>query len=83
MSEHPLNRIENKLDKMAEDISEIKVTLGKQHVVLVQHESRSTKLETIVAVVQKKVSMFEGALKLIGGLGVILGIIEAIKALVR
>lgn len=76
-------RIENKLDKMAEDITEIKVTLGKQHVVLVQHESRSTKLETIVAVVIKKVSMFEGALKVIGGLSILMGLIQAVKALVH
>ncbi len=83
MSDQTLPRIENKLDKMAEDITEIKVTLGKQHVVLVQHESRSTKLETIVGAVQKKISMFEGALKLLGGISIILGLIEVIKMVIK
>ena len=76
-------RIENKIDKILGDVTDIKITLGQQHIILVQHESRSTKLETIVAVVQKKISMFEGALKLIGGISIVAGIIETLKILIK
>jgi len=73
------DRIENKIDKLGSDMTEVKVTLGKQHVVLVEHESRSTKLEAIVLPLHRKVTMLEGALKLIGGISVIMGIIKAVS----
>jgi len=80
MSEN--NRLENKVDKIIDDTTEIKITLAKQHIVLVEHESRSTKLENIVLPIHKKFMMLEGALKFIGIISVILGIIEAIRMMI-
>lgn len=77
------DRIEHKLDKVAEDMTDVKVTLAKQHVVLVEHESRSTKLEAIVLPIHRKVTMLEGALKLIGSASIIYGIIKVILAVVK
>lgn len=83
MSENPLNRIENKLDKITEDVTDIKVILAKQHVVLVEHESRSTKLEAIVLPIQRKITLFEGALKFIGAISILVAIAEGIHKLVQ
>jgi len=77
------DRIENKIDKIVDDVTDIKITLGKQHVVLVEHESRSTKLETIVLPIHRKVLWIEGMLKLVGALGFLLGVAEAIKYLLE
>lgn len=72
-------RIEGKIDKIQEDITDIKITLAKQHVVLVEHESRSTKLESIVLPLNKKLTMAEGVIKFIASIGVIVGLINLIK----
>ena len=74
-------RVENKIDKIIEDVTDIKVILGKQHVVLVEHESRSTKLESIVLPMHRKMLMLEGAVKLIAALGFLIGLAEAVKYL--
>lgn len=74
-------RIEDKLDLIAVDITDMKVVQAKQHVVLVNHESRSTKLEALVIPIHKKVLMVEGALKFIGILSVLAGIAEMILRL--
>lgn len=73
------DRIENKLDSIIADMGEVKITIAKQHVVLVEHESRSTKLESIVLPLYKKAIMVEGVLKFVGLLGVIAGIVEVIR----
>lgn len=76
-------RTQDKLDKIAWDITEIKVTLAEQHVTLKEHTSRSTKLEDIVIPIQRKFAMLEGALKLIGVLSLILGVIEAARMFIK
>lgn len=75
------NRIEDKLDSIHADITDIKVTLAKQHVVLVEHESRSTKLETIVLPIHRKVLMAEGIIKFLAASSIIFGLIKALKML--
>lgn len=81
---------EEKLDKIVEDISEIKVTLAKQAVQLEHHIKRTDLNEENMELlraefkpIQKHVDMFHGALKLIGGIAVVAGIARAIIEIVK
>ena len=68
-----MKTVNDKLDKISEDISEINVTLAKQHVSLEEH-IRRTKLNEIaieklsdnLVHVNKHVNHVEGAFKLLG-----------------
>lgn len=68
---------DQKLDKIVEDITIIKVTLGEQHVSLKDHIRRTNLLEAKLIPVEKHVNMVNGALKFIGILAMIAGIVEA------
>lgn len=57
---------DQKLDKIVEDIGEIKVTLGKQQVSLDEHIRRTNLIEEDLKPVKKHVWMVNGALKLVG-----------------
>lgn len=81
MSDEFFNRIEKKIDMLVADVGELKIQGAERDVVLKEHTSRSTKLENIVIPIQRKVTLAEGAFKLIAASSVIAGIIELIRAL--
>jgi hypothetical protein len=57
--------MEKKLDKIAEDISEIKTTLAEQHITLKEHIRRTELLESDLHPIKVHVAKVEGAFKLI------------------
>lgn len=81
MSEDMFNRMEKKLDILVSDVNEIKIQGAKRDIILEEHTSRSTKLEDIVLPIQRKITLLEGAMKLLASGSVIAGIIEAIRML--
>ncbi len=72
------DRIHEKLDKVVDSISEINVTLARQAVSLEEHIKRSNMLEAKMVPVERHVAMVNGALKFVGLLGVLAGILEVI-----
>lgn len=74
-------RIERKLDSITEKVGAVQITLAAQHEVLAEHVRRTNILEAKIEPIQKHVSRVEGALKLIGILGVIATILESIHFL--
>lgn len=70
------NRIEEKLDKVVDSISDINVTLAKQSVILDEHVKRTNLLEAKVEPIQRHVTMVNGVVKFIGLIGIFIGIIE-------
>lgn len=71
-------RLENKVDKIVESISEINITLAKQSVILDEHVKRSNLLEAKMAPLEKHVVMINGVLKFLGLIAVFVGIVEGI-----
>lgn len=72
------DRIERKIDKIAEHIGNIDVTLAKQEVTLTEHIRRTSLLEKKMEPVEKHVNMVHGVLKAIAALGTVVGIVHAI-----
>lgn len=85
-----IERIERLLERFSKDVDsrliEIDKTLVKQEVNLQQHMQRSEHLEGIIESMEDKdlkplrrhVAMMEGALKLIGVIGIVVGILAGI-----
>lgn len=73
------DKMEAKIDAIARDIGDIKLTQAQDHLILEAHESRSTKLEGIVLPLYKKAIMLEGVLKFLAFLGILAGIYEALS----
>ena len=67
MDEKRAERIENKLDKVAEDIGEIKVTQASQHVSLKEHMRRTELLEQVVEPMKKHLLILAAIGRIIGG----------------
>lgn len=59
------NRIENKVDSIANDIASINVTLAKQSIILDEHQRRSLANEAAVEILKSQHNMIVGAFKLI------------------
>lgn len=78
-----LERIELKLDDSNDHLAKIDVILEGQHISLKEHIRRTTLIEQQLVPISKHVNMVKGGLALIGALGVIASIIEAIKLLIR
>ena len=76
-------RIENKVDKIAEDISNINVTLSGQHASLVEHMKRTNILEKQLEPIRNHVQMMRGAGKLIALLSTIALTIAGIAELFK
>lgn len=76
-----MSKNDEKLDKIAEHISEINITLAAQKVTLDEHVRRSTALEAIVIPLQGEANMIKGALALIGILATIAGIAVALVSI--
>lgn len=73
-----LERIENKLDKVVDEISEIKETTAKQQVSLDYHIKRTDLLEEKLEPVEAHVQLVSSLFKIIGGIAVIAGIVSVI-----
>jgi hypothetical protein len=72
-----LKKLYDKQEKISENISDIKVTLGKQEENIAHHIKRTDLLEENIKLlkdeltpVKEHVNRVEGALKLLGGVGV-------------
>ncbi len=78
-----LKRIDQKLDKIDEAVSRIDVTLAVNTEVLKEHTKRSDRLEAIVLPLQKKVNYVEGALKALGIVAMLAGIIEVVLMAIK
>lgn len=74
-----IERIETKIDDIADHLSSIDITLSAQHISLKEHIRRTTLLEQELRPVKKHVMMVEGAFKLIGIMAAIAAIYEAIR----
>lgn len=73
-----LDRIEAKTDKIIDNQSDHNATLARLTTTVEIHESRSTKLEAIVLPMKSKWDMAEGAMKLVGGIATLVGVIAGI-----
>lgn len=69
---------DQKFDVIMQDIGEIRVVQAEQHIILKEHIRRTELLEDDVKPIKKHVYMVEGALKFVGILGILAGILEAI-----
>jgi DNA repair ATPase RecN len=69
--------IDKKLDKIIEDVGEIKTHLAVYNEQLKTHIKRTEILEQKLEPVEKHVERLNGALKLLGVLTLIAGVIEA------
>lgn len=81
MDDKRLERIEDKIDALSTHLGSIDITLAKQNVTLEDHVRRTTLLEKALIPIRRHIDMVSGALKLIGLVGIIVGIFAAIKAL--
>lgn len=75
------DRIESKIDKIADHISSIDVTLAKQQVILDEHVKRTNLLEKKLEPVERHVTVINGLMKLIAALGTIIGLIHGMLKL--
>lgn len=76
MDDRRLERIEVKIDDVSDRIGSIDATLAAQHVSLELHIKRTNLLEEKLAPVERHVAMLNGALKLLGILAVLGGLLE-------
>lgn len=89
MSDDVLSKILDKVDKISEDMSEMKVTSAKQQISLDTHIRRSDMLERLVshldedkiAPLQEDMHMMKGAYKLLGASALIITIVLGIMKL--
>lgn len=81
MSDERLPRMEDKLDKVDEKLGQINVTLAAQHESLKMHMYRTELLEKAIEPIQAHMSAVSGALKLVGFIAVLGGIIESVAIL--
>lgn len=72
------NRIITKIDKIVDDVGEIKVQMGVYNTQLKEHMKRTDLLEKKFEPVEKHVERVNGVLKLIGVLAMLATIAEAI-----
>lgn len=77
------DKIDSKLDKIVEDINEINITLAAQHEQLKEHIKRSDLLEAKLDPIEKKITMIEGAGKLVGWIAVLCAAITGIAKVLK
>jgi hypothetical protein len=77
------NRLEAKVDKIMEKVSDIDVTLVTQGIILKEHIRRTQLLEEKVAPLEKHAVMTHGVLKFVGLIAILIGIIEGIVQIIR
>ena len=74
----PLERVLEKLDKLDDRLDSVDKTLVKQEENLKEHIRRTELLEEELKPIKKHIGHMEGALKLFGGIGLLLGIVTGI-----
>jgi len=79
MSDDRLKRIEDKVDKVVDQISEVNITLAKQHVSLKEHIRRTALLEDKMEPIDRHVKMVNGAVKLLLIISALAGIYMVFK----
>lgn len=79
MDDKRLERIEAKVDDISEHLGSIDSTLAAQHVSLREHIRRTALLESELKPIKSHVDRVSGAIKMLGLVGTILAIIEAIR----
>lgn len=77
------DRIEQKIDKIAETLGNQAVTLGRLTVSVEDHVRRTNLLEDDIKPIKRHVWMIEGALKLLGIFGILAGIAEVVVLWIR
>lgn len=70
---------EKKLDKIQEDVTEIKVILARNTTSLEDHMRRTTNLENRVEPLVRHVTMVQGVLKLVSILAMLAAIVEVVR----
>lgn len=83
MDDKRLARIEEKIDDTNDHLASIDITLSAQHVSLKDHIRRTAILEAEIKPIRKHVDMMNGALKLMGIIALLIGIIEGVVALLK
>lgn len=78
-----LIRIETKIDDTNDHLASIDVTLSAQHVSLKEHIRRTAILEEDLKPIKRHVDMMNGALKLLGVITLVIGIIEGVLVLIK
>jgi hypothetical protein len=76
-----LERIEKKIDEVADHVASIDLTLAGQHISLRDHMRRTAILEKEVAPIKKYVYMAQGVIGLLGVLSMLLGLLKYLKYL--
>lgn len=72
-------RIEDKIDKISDDISDVKVTLVRNTISLEEHVKRTNMLEAKVDPIEKDIYMAKGAIAFIGLLAIVATIIAVFR----
>lgn len=77
-----INRLEDKIDKIVDNICAINITTAKQAISLEEHIKRTNILEGKIVPLEENHAMAKGILKLIGFLAIFFGAIEALLRLI-
>lgn len=77
------SRVESKIDKMSDRQNDQAVTLERLTVSVEDHVKRTNLLEADIKPIKRHVAMVEGALKLLGILGVLAAILETVHTFFR
>jgi len=78
-----LERIENKLDKVVDNISEINATTAKQQVSLDYHIKRTDLLEKKLEPVEEHVALMSSVFKIVAGLTLVAGLVQVILQIIQ
>lgn len=73
----------NRLERIELKIDEMMVEQAKQHITLQEHTKRSTMLEEEMKPIRRHVAQMQGAVKALGILALIAGIVEAIALIMK
>lgn len=80
MSDERLKRIEDKVDKIVDQIGYVNVTLAKQHISLELHIKRTNLLEAKLDPIEKHVTMIQGITKFVAQVAAVAAALAAIIA---
>jgi hypothetical protein len=83
MPNDPLKRLETKIDQIGDKMSSIDITLAVLTESVVHHVKRTDILEAKIEPLDKHVAMVNGALKALGVIALILGLIEGFGKLLN
>jgi hypothetical protein len=81
--EQKVDKQDTKLDKLQEDVSNVRTNVAINTADLLTHIRRTQLLEEIVLPMQTKWAMFEGGLKLVGIVAMLAGIVDVILRLLH